>query len=631
MPRFDRLLLPVAFVVATSAMPFVGGLGYRSLRLAAESSRAVARTQQVLMTLEDILSHVFSGETAARSYETTGRESDLEPLTRAQRSLPGTVDAAAALTTDNFGQQRRMPQLRRQITEIIDALNRIVANRRLGHPVTSTATEQQKAAMDRLRETLREMRLEEGRLLKEHVEADERATRTTQTAVLSIVGVSGVLLACVFMLLVRDTAKRQRLTIDLQRANEDLEARVEARTVELRQALERELEARHQAQEANRLKDEFLMTVSHELRTPLTALYGWARMLATGEVRHGQERRAIDAIERNAAAQTQLVNDLLDVSRTISGKLRLDVRAVDLKAVVVAAIDSIQPAADAKDIRVQAVLDPSAGPVAGDPDRLQQVSWNLLSNAVKFTPKGGRVQIRLERVNSHVELIVSDSGSGIAPEFLPFVFDRFRQGQTGTARQHTGLGLGLAIVRHLVELHGGTVRAESSGLGEGATFRVLLPLTIASHDATDPGRIHPAAIDRSARHPPRRLDAIRVLVVDDEPQARDLFSAILENAGADVRSAASAADALALIQAWLPTVLVSDIEMPNEDGYVLMQRVRELGFCDVLRAIAVTAHARPEDRVGALEAGFQWHLAKPIEPSELISVIASLAVGLEAT
>ena len=627
MLRTNRHLLHAGFAVTTLVMLFVTGVGYRALRHASESILSVAHTQQVLKALEDILGGVFDAETATRAYEATGDPSHLETIARAERSLSAALDAVIALTGDNGTEQRRIPELRRQVADTVAALHRTIEERRAGRPVTRVERDRQTAGTDRLRETLREMRLEEGRLLENRVGADEQATGTTEIAVLLIVVVSNVLLAGVFVLLVRDGAKRQRLAAELRRANAELEARVEARTVELQQALDGEIVARREAQEVNRLKDEFLMTVSHELRTPLTALYGWARMLATGQIREGQQRRAIEAIERNAAAQTQLVNDLLDVSRVISGKLRLDVRSVDLKSVIAAAIDSIQPAADAKEIRIHAVLDPNAGPIAGDPDRLQQVAWNLLSNAIKFTPKGGRVQVRLECVSSHAELIVSDSGPGIAPEFLPFVFDRFRQGQTGTTRQHTGLGLGLAIVRHLVELHGGSVRTESGGLGTGATFRVLLPLTIARYDAADPGRIHPTATDRIAFPAPRRLDAIRVLVVDDEPQARDLFSVILENAGADVRSAPSAEVALALIQAWPPAVLVSDIEMPNEDGYVLMRKVRGLGVTPSIVAIAVTAHARPEDRVRALEAGFQWHLAKPIEPSELISVIASLALG----
>jgi signal transduction histidine kinase/CheY-like chemotaxis protein len=403
------------------------------------------------------------------------------------------------------------------------------------------------------------------------------------------------------------------------------------RQLELRRYIEERADLLRREQLASRMKDEFLMTVSHELRTPLTAIYGWARMLVSGEIREDQKRRAIETIERNAQAQTQLVNDLLDVSRAISGKVRLDVGSVDLSHVVLAAIDSMQPAADAKEIRLQAVLDPHAGPIAGDRERMQQVVWNLLSNAIKFTPKGGHVQVILERRHSHVELIVSDTGSGIDAQFLPHVFDRFRQADAGTTRQHGGLGLGLAIVRHLVELHGGSVSAESAGAGTGTTFRVRIPLTIAVYEEAEPPVRPPLAAD-GARNA-RRLEDLRVLVVDDEPQARELFSTIVENAGAEVRVAGSARDAVGIVRSWAPDLLLSDIEMPHEDGYVLIEQLLALEQSDSRRpiAIAVTAHSRPEDRLRALEAGFSWHLPKPVEPAELVAVIASLTGRLHKT
>ena len=402
------------------------------------------------------------------------------------------------------------------------------------------------------------------------------------------------------------------------------------RQLELRTYLEERAELLRREQQASRMKDEFLMTVSHELRTPLTAIYGWARMLVSGEIREDQKRRAIETIERNAQAQTQLVNDLLDVSRAMSGKVRLDVGSVDLSHVVLAVIDSMQPAADAKGIRLQSVLDPHAGPIAGDRERMQQVVWNLLSNAIKFTPRGGRVEVSLERRQSDVELIVSDTGSGIDAHFLPHVFDRFRQADAGTTRQHGGLGLGLAIVRHLVELHGGSVTVESPGLGAGATFRVRIPLTMALHEPEI--AVQPSAAAEEDRRA-GRLEDLRVLVVDDEPQARELFSAIVENAGAEVRVAGSAGDAVAVLRSWTPEVILSDIEMAQEDGYVLMERILGLARAEGQRpiAIAVTAHSRPEDRVRALEAGFNWHLPKPIEPSELVAVIASLTGRLLKT
>jgi signal transduction histidine kinase/ActR/RegA family two-component response regulator len=383
-----------------------------------------------------------------------------------------------------------------------------------------------------------------------------------------------------------------------------------------------------EAQDSSRLKDEFLATVSHELRTPLTAILGWAHMLRTGQFEGDSKVKAFETIERNARAQAQLIDDLLDVSRIITGKLRIDVRPVDPNSFIEAAVEAVRPAAEAKGVRVQRVLDTGAVSVAGDPVRLQQVIWNLLSNAIKFTPKGGRVQIKLERVNSHVEIGVSDSGAGIAPEFLPFVFDRFRQADGRTTRQHGGLGLGLSIVRHLVELHGGTVRAESAGEGEGSSFTVLLPIAPIYQSIGQGERVHPAARNTLPNYEcPDRLDGLRVLAVDDEPDTRDLIKVGLAQCGADVTVAGSAAEALEAIKRAPPDLLVSDIGMPDMDGYELIRRVRELPAADggKVPAIALTAYARVEDRMQALRAGYQMHVPKPVELAELVAVAASLA------
>ncbi len=401
-------------------------------------------------------------------------------------------------------------------------------------------------------------------------------------------------------------------------------ARGEAERDEL---LQKEREARRVAESADRAKDEFLALLSHELRTPLNAVYGWARMLRDGSISEDATDRALDAIIRNANAQLQLIDDLLDVSRVISGKMRLDVRRVDLATVVEAALDAVRPAAEARNIRLQTVLDPRAGPVNGDAGRLQQVVWNLLINAVKFTPKDGRVQVHLQRVNSHVEIVVSDTGEGIAPEILPFIFDRFRQADSSSTRAHGGLGLGLSLVKHIVELHGGTVIAQSAGEGKGATFVVKLPLTIAEIPAARVPRVHPTA--ESAESLPRgtRLDGLRVLLVDDDPGAVELGAAIIARAGGTVRSCGSAAAALAILREWRPDVLVSDIEMPGEDGYSLIRRVRALpaGEGGHTPAVALTAYGRPEDRIRTLSAGFTMHVPKPVDPAELSTIIASVA------
>ena len=390
------------------------------------------------------------------------------------------------------------------------------------------------------------------------------------------------------------------------------------------------LQAKRAAEEATLAKDEFLAVVSHELRTPLTAILGWARMLQTGQLDERMSVRALDAIERNAESQNQLIGDLLDFSRIISGKIRLDVGRVDLSPVVEAALDVVSPAADAKGIRLQSVLDPKAGSVSGDPERLQQVMWNLLSNSVKFTPKGGSVQVRLARVDSSVEITVSDTGQGIEAEFLPYVFDRFRQADSATTRRQTGLGLGMAITKHLVELHGGSIRAESPGAGQGATFILRLPVMIVHHAERvpevgterqlSPGEVPPPPAE------PARLDGIHVLIVDDERDARELLTFILTQSGAQVTAAENVADALDKLRLVKPDMLLSDIEMANEDGYSLIRKVRsaEEAGGQGIPAIALTAHARPADRLRALSEGYQMHISKPVEPAELVLAIAYL-------
>jgi PAS domain S-box-containing protein len=396
---------------------------------------------------------------------------------------------------------------------------------------------------------------------------------------------------------------------------------------ERNQLLAREQEARAAAEAANRLKDEFLATLSHELRSPLNAMLGWTRLLNSRKFDEATTARALQTIERSAKSQAQLVEDLLDVSRIIQGKLRLNTRPVELVSVIEAAIETVRPATEAKEIDLQCVLDPGAGPVAGDSDRLQQVIWNLVSNAIKFTPKGGCVQVRLERVNSHVEITVKDTGKGIDPEFVPYVFERFRQADSSSTRVYSGLGLGLAIVRHLVELHGGTVRAQSEGEDKGATFTVKLPLLPILVEAS-PGEHSSRTFALSVPFDNLpALKGIRVLIVDDEPDSRDLLVAALEQCEAKVFAFASASEALEAVSQLKPDVLVSDIGMPVEDGYSLIRKVRQLSAEQggQIPAIALTAYARAEDRTKAIASGFQIHISKPVEPTELATVVASLA------
>lgn len=420
---------------------------------------------------------------------------------------------------------------------------------------------------------------------------------------------------------------------------EQLLAREKAARIEAEQAqklsvelLQREQAARADAEVANRAKDQFLATISHELRTPLNAILGWAGLLRTGKLDKATSAQGLEAVERNAKAQTHLINDILDVSRIVTGKLRLEVCPVDLAEIVQAAVNVIRPAATAKEISLNVTLDPRAGPITGDPDRLQQIMWNLLSNAVKFTPKGGQVQVRLERLNSHVEISVSDTGIGISADFLPHVFDSFRQADSSYTRTHSGLGLGLAIVRNLVELHGGTVEAFSDGADRGASFKVKLPL-IAPHDSKQSPtdvmeleRKQPTASATASFNYVSTLEGMRLLVVDDDTDARNLLSIILSQCGAKVTTVANAADALDSLKQLRPDLMISDIEMPREDGYDLIYKVRSSPNESIARipALALSAHARAEDQLRALSTGYDAHVAKPVEPYELVAVIARL-------
>ncbi|MBD2102600.1 response regulator [Leptolyngbya sp. FACHB-261] len=397
------------------------------------------------------------------------------------------------------------------------------------------------------------------------------------------------------------------------------------------QLLLREQRARNEAEAANRLKDEFLATLSHELRTPLNAVLGWAQLLRSRNLEPHMTARALETIERNAKSQAKLIDDLLDVSRIINGNLALNVRPVALPPLIEAALEAERYAAMAKGIRVELIVDPSLGLVAGDPDRLQQVVWNLLSNAIKFTPEGGRVEVRVDRVDSRAQIQVSDTGKGISAEFLPYVFERFRQADNTTTRVYGGLGLGLAIVRHLVELHGGTVKAESPGEGWGSSFTVKLPL-VNKRDANRPVsnlEYQSSALNRAGAFPPPpppTLKGARVLIVDDNRDTREYLTAALQSYGAEVTVFSSAAEAFQAVQELQPNVIVSDIGMPDEDGYSLLRKVRALPVEQGGRiaAVALTAYARQEDQRQTLEAGFQRHLTKPIEVGVLASVIADL-------
>ena len=421
----------------------------------------------------------------------------------------------------------------------------------------------------------------------------------------------------------RDITERRNAEKALERAMQNAEKANNERL----QLLDSERDARARAELASRMKDEFLATLSHELRTPLNAVLGWAHILQTGKLQDEELNQGLDAIERNARAQAQIIEDLLDMSRIISGKVRLDVAQIDLSAVLNESIDTVRAAAEAKGIQLQVTIDHRVGRISGDADRLRQVFWNLLNNAIKFTPKGRQARVLLERVKSHVEVSVIDTGEGIAPEFLPYVFDRFQQGDASTTRRHGGLGLGLAIVKQLVELHGGTVHVRSDGIAKGTTFTVHLPLLAVYLERDKESPQSRTATRGNQRLPEVCLADVHVLVVDDEVDARELVKRLLEMAGATVSLASSASEAIDRILAARPDVLVCDIGMPSEDGYSLIRQVRvlEQSQANALPAVALTAYARSEDRTKAIRAGFQNHLSKPVEPAELLAVVGSLA------
>jgi PAS domain S-box-containing protein len=413
--------------------------------------------------------------------------------------------------------------------------------------------------------------------------------------------------------ILRDITERRRIERELQ-----------GLLAERDQILASERAARSQAERLSASKDEFLALLSHELRTPLNAILGWTQVLRRGASPSADFEKGLVVIERNVRAQTQLVDDLLDLSRIISGQMRLDVQPVMPYAFVQGAIDSARPAADARGVRLETILDPAAGPVSGDANRLQQVVWNLITNAIKFTPRGGHVQVTFERVNSNIEVCVADSGIGIRSDFLPHIFERFRQADSTTTRKYGGLGLGLSIVKHIVELHGGTVAANSDGEGKGATFRVKLPVAVGRWNPNGPGE-HPRSSQRlSVPFVNANLSNLVVLVVDDDSDSRDLLQRLLSDCGATVITASSAAEALAVTDNQRPDILISDIGMPEIDGYQLLRNLRadsKVRF----PAIALTAFARSEDRTRALLAGYVAHVSKPVEPAELIATVAAVS------
>ena len=553
--------------------------------------REIAAANAALLTADE----GFAREARSRSTALREQSARLQARIADRQGLAGVtrVQAAEAELMDSFESAMRVSRGRRPAAEAYAAT------------VGARALEMQQA-LDAL-VVLMEPAAVGG------LETTRTSVKRTQTAfnLITSVSIALVVLLCLMLIVVINRTYREQAS-----------ARVLAEEGQTRTTA-----ALHEARAASQLKDEFLATVSHELRNPLAPILTWTQLLRSGTLTNDKSARGLEVIERNVVSLSQLIDDLVDVSRVASGKFRLDVRPLDLLPIIRTAVEAQRPASDAKQIRLQCVLDERVGVISGDSERVQQVMANLLSNAIKFTHKGGSVQVTLQRAESHVEIRVADSGIGIEPSFLPHVFEPFQQAMDGSMRRHGGLGLGLSIVRHIIELHGGEIIAESPGPGRGSAFTVKLPLLGSSSTASSSRPRHPAAEDGIERVRMRRLHKIRVLLVDDEPTANEALEALLDSCGAEVRVAGSAAQALQVFDAWRPDVLISDIAMPETDGYSLIRSIRsrspENGG-DV-PAAALTAYAKIEDRISILAAGFQMYLSKPADPSEMIAVVASLA------
>jgi signal transduction histidine kinase/CheY-like chemotaxis protein len=615
--------LVIGFIVILIVLLGNIALSYRATHVIIEHERLVTHTYKVIGELDATLANLIDAETGQRGFLITGIDSYLDPYNEAIATIDDHLQSIRNLIADNPIQQRLLSTLEQNINERLGIIAESLRLRRQeGFEAARNIvlTNKGRTAMDAIRDIIAKMKIEEDKLLQQRT-AESNASAQQAEWTFFIAGLLAAIMLGIFYYQFKRNISERATILEHERA-----ARADAET-----AYKAEQQARNDAEKANRLKDEFLATVSHELRTPLNAMLGWSRMLRTGKLDSESFARGLDAIDRNARSQAQLVEDLLDTSRIISGKLRLDVRSVDFVKVIEAAIDAVRPAADAKDIQIRKVLDPNAGAVSGDPERLQQVAWNLLSNAIKFTPKGGRVEIRLERINSHVELIVSDTGKGISADFLPHVFELFRQADSTISREHAGLGLGLAITRRIVEMHGGTIRADSSGNNQGAIFTVMIPLrgmrSLEASSGDGAERVHPTAMYDMQFENLFSLEGLRILIVDDQSDTLEMIKVVLTGCGAEVQTATSVSKAFEVLRAWRPDLLVSDIGMPGEDGFDLIGKLRALKPEEggAIPAVALTAYARVEDRVKTLAAGYQMHVPKPVEPAELATIIASLA------
>jgi signal transduction histidine kinase/ActR/RegA family two-component response regulator len=609
-----RVFWALAFFVALSAILSIGFVSYTQLSTLADSSASVQRSYDVLQTLDDLDGALTDSEANQRGFLLTRDASYLTQYDAAVAQIRLAVSELRRLCANEPSTAAPIAALSRLANSQLDELQRTVHftvngdRAALEHMAEGAGTQ----ILAAFRRSSAELDASQRQLLETHREQEQLARTTSEGVLIGTIVLSLTFIGAAAVISRRFDDRRRQLEREIAERR---------RAEEYREALlTSERTARAEAERATRLKDEFVATLSHELRTPLNAIVGWASILRSDR-RTSSIAQGMEVIERNAKAQAQMIEDLLDMSRIVSGKLRIELELIDAAAVLKAAVASIRPSADAKEIDLQATFEP-VGMVHSDAGRLQQIIWNLLTNAIKFTPRNGSVRVAVRRVDGEVEMAVSDSGQGIPTEFLPYVFDRFRQADASTTRRHGGLGLGLSIVKSLVEMHKGTVQAFSGGEGQGATFTVRLPL--ARPQPFPVNELFKA--ERANAVDELTLEGLRILVVDDEPDARALARRVLEERGAHVVTVASALEAMAVVGGdSAPSVVVSDIGMPNEDGYDFIRNMRALpGLAGRIPAVALTALARTEDRQRALLAGYQTHISKPVDPAELVAVIADV-------
>jgi signal transduction histidine kinase/CheY-like chemotaxis protein len=598
--------------------------GVMTLRTAAHlraGQRRIAEVTGIRIELRQLLAAYVDAETGTRGFLLTGEEAFLEPYRAARAAIARSdlrIKSLAPPETRSAALRERIEALGLQRMGVLAAAIAARREHSLDDTVEMFRRGPGKELMDNIRRLAAKLDAElETTMTGLLASAEERLAFTKAVTLFTHLVIAGALIG-LFFLTRRHFGEREKLAT-VERASRD---RVEV-------LLASERSAHSEAAHANKLKDEFLAVVSHELRTPLNAIVGWTSLLREGPENPQELREGLDTIDRNAHAQARLIDDLLDVSRIIAGKVRLRISEVDVRTLAAGAVEGLRPAADARGVKTELRAGDEAVEVLGDPDRLQQVVWNLVSNAIKFTPRGGTVTLAVTRTGSAVALEVSDTGQGIRPEFLPRIFDRFAQQDASTSRAQSGLGLGLSITRHLVELHGGTITAHSPGEGQGATFHVEIPM-IAVRELKEQladrptGRTPlPAATNGASAH--ARLDGLRVLAVDDQPDTLAVVDRVLTRAGAEVRIALSVSEALSVLRDWVPDCIISDIGMPGEDGYTFIRAVRALAPpVRTVPAVALTAFARDSDRDLAAEAGFSDHLAKPVDTAALLQMVATL-------